>query len=556
MLNTLNLKDLKLNKNNFVAQGGEGQIYRDNDIVYKIYHDLKKAMPLLKIQELSKITDKNVIIPLKIVANDKKEIVGYSMKYLKDTYSMCQYFTKAFKDRNKISLETTINLIKNAQKTINNIHSKDILIVDLNELNLLLDYNFKEIYFIDTDSYQTPHFPATAIMDSIKDRHSKNFSEMTDWFSFGVITYQMFIGIHPFKGTHPKIKTMEERMLKNVPAFHPDVSIPKVCYPFNSIPEAYREWYRAIFLKGERVSPPTDAVVIISPLNIQSIIKGNDKFEITELFKYNNKIVKFYSYCRNNVCFMKNNDISVNNYIINKDYSNFSVTPNNKIILSKICNEKLVLFDITNKIDLQCDIFAEEIMYLDGRIYIKQKNKISEITYIELPNKIIPVATEVTTVNESSTKFYDGVILQDILGSCVACIFPQSKTAYQIKIKEVIGYKIVDAKYLNKVLIIIANKNGKYVKFIFRMNEFFNEYSVRKIDDIIYSGINFTVSKNGVTVHITEEEKVEMFSNKYNDDNIVTIEDTVISGDMILSSDENNVLFYKENSVYKIKVKQ
>jgi serine/threonine protein kinase len=562
MVDTISLKDLKFNKNNFVSQGGEGQIFKDKDIVYKIYHDSKKAMPFLKIEELAKITDENVVTPISVIIDGKRNIVGYSMKYLQNTYPMCQFFTKAFKDRNKIQLDTTLNLIKRSQETINNIHNNNILIVDLNELNLLLEENFQKVYFIDTDSYQTSSFPATAIMESIRDRHNKIFSEMTDWFSFGIITYQMFTNIHPFKGTHPKLKTLDERMLSNVPAFHPDVSVPKVCFPFISIPEEYREWYKSIFLKGNRVPPPTGAIIAIVDADVQTIISGNNKLEIIEIFDYKNKIIDFHSFNGNKICFLKNNEVYIKNETIKSVCSYFALSPQNKIILadiqshSNIEKNRLSLFNTQNKTKLECDIYFENIMYLDGRLYIKQKDKISEITYIELPNKIIPVATIVTTVNENSTRFYDGVVLQDILGSCVACIFPKSKLSYQVKISEMTGYKIIDAKYSNRILIIIANKNGKYDKFIIKINDSFSEYTIRKVLDINYSGINFTVMNNGIVVHITEEEKIEIFSNDYEYNKITVIEDSIISGDMILNNDGNSILFTKGTKLYRMKVKK
>lgn len=48
--------EVSLTKADFVAEGGEGQVYARGPIGYKIYHDTSKAIPLGKIQELSGIT--------------------------------------------------------------------------------------------------------------------------------------------------------------------------------------------------------------------------------------------------------------------------------------------------------------------------------------------------------------------------------------------------------------------------------------------------------------------------------------------------------------------
>jgi len=71
---------------------------------------------------------------------------------------------------NNISQENIVNLIKNIQIIVGDIHKAGCLAVDLNELNILVDYTWEQPFFIDVDSFQTSHFPATAIMESIIDR--------------------------------------------------------------------------------------------------------------------------------------------------------------------------------------------------------------------------------------------------------------------------------------------------------------------------------------------------------------------------------------------------
>ena len=58
-------------------------------------------------------------------------------------------------------------------------------------------------------------------MDSVRDRHAAGWNEGTDWFSFALVSFQMFVGIHPYKGKHPALKTLDERMAQNVSVLHP-----------------------------------------------------------------------------------------------------------------------------------------------------------------------------------------------------------------------------------------------------------------------------------------------------------------------------------------------
>ena len=135
-------------------------------------------------------------------------------------------------------------------------------------MNFLLNDQLNNIFFIDTDSYKTKSYNATAIMESIRDRHSSSFNTNTDWFSWAIITFQMFIGIHPFKGKHPKFSNLDERMMNNVSVLNSSVSIPKLCASFDVIPQAYREWYKAVFEDGKRVPPPSgfQDLIIIQPI--------------------------------------------------------------------------------------------------------------------------------------------------------------------------------------------------------------------------------------------------------------------------------------------------
>jgi serine/threonine protein kinase len=144
---------------------------------------------------------------LDILLNDHNKPIGYTMKYLTDTYQLVRLFTKKFRDVNNIKPNQILKLVQHMQNVIHkNIHPNRILLVDINENNFLVDKQFKTVHFIDVDSYQTPFFPATALMESVRDRHTKGFNENSDWFSFAVLSFQMFIGIHPFRGTHKTIQ--------------------------------------------------------------------------------------------------------------------------------------------------------------------------------------------------------------------------------------------------------------------------------------------------------------------------------------------------------------
>jgi DNA-binding helix-hairpin-helix protein with protein kinase domain len=191
---TVNGSDVKLSQKDFLASGGEGDIYVKGASAYKIYHDKNKTIPSGKFAALASLTSPLVVGP-RALAFSGSEPVGYQMPFIRDTSALCQLFTQTFKQRNGVSPTDCLELARGMAETLKSVHSSGVLVVDLNELNCLADDGFKRVYFIDVDSWQAPGYPATAIMESVRDYHTKGFDEGSDWFSFAVVTFQMLIGI-------------------------------------------------------------------------------------------------------------------------------------------------------------------------------------------------------------------------------------------------------------------------------------------------------------------------------------------------------------------------
>lgn len=549
-----------LTKNTFLASGGEGNIYVINNVAYKIYNDVKKMIPVSKIQELQNLTFPNIIKPEKIVLDTNNKPIGYTMKYVKDTHALCKLFTKSFKNRNSLNSKDIIELVKKFRISMQHVHNNKILVVDVNEFNFIIEKDFKDIYFIDVDSYQTQNFPATAIMESIKDRHSKSFNELTDWFSWGIITLQMFIGIHPYKGKHPSLKDLNSRMMSNVSIFNKNVSIPNVCEPLDSIPQVYRNWYKAIFEDGKRLVPPLDMqdVIIICTSPETTVVTGNGNIVIDQLKEFPSPIINLI-WIDGTEIIVTENDLYLNSnrYSSVSGDSKFALTPrNNYVIAANLEDGKVKLTNVTLNKEISTNISGDFLMSYKGCVYVKESSVLNEIQFIEMPNNVQSAIRPVANVMESASHVFDGLIMQDMLGAWYASIFPERGLHYQINLKELKGYKIIDAKFDNNVIFVVGAKNGVYDKFIFRLSDKYDSYDIRKFEDVEYSGINFAVLDNGICVSIDEEEKLELSSNKIKATNIRIVEDDSISGDMKICSRGTVASFYKDKKLYKISLKK
>jgi hypothetical protein len=552
---------VSLTKNDFLASGGQGDIYVKGDQVYKIYQKASECLTYGKIQELSVLTDPYIIKPESLLFDGVNNTVGYTMRYVKDNISMCQLFPKVFKDQNNITREMIITLVERLREIVTHIHSKGILIVDLNENNFMIDKKtFSEVFAIDVDSYQTKSFPATAIMENIRDPHTKQFNQLSDWYSFGIIACNLFLGIHPFKGKHPGIKGFPERMMQNVSIFNKEVSVPKIVPELTTIPENYRNWFIAMFERGERCLPPNEMGLIIQISKVLQTIISNDMFDIKELMDYHTDLIRFYSFHGRKISYTKDNTIIYGKLRYKFPVNNVSLamTPKSECIIGVYSeNGKLKLINTYRQTEMPINLVCDGHMNYEGRVYVKVLDKIVELVFLETSNEIIPSSRVVCNVMEKSSELYDGCVIQNLLGSYFVSVFPKERTHYQFKIEEFekYNYRVINAKYIKGILMIIVEKHGRYDKFIFKLNEKHTEYRIMVKKGITLLDINFTVLDNGIVVHIDDEENLEIFWNRLDKDDIKRFEDNLVSSEMKLFSDGVQTVFGKENKLYSLKIK-
>jgi serine/threonine protein kinase len=552
-----------LNKTDFLAAGGEGSVYAKSGVAYKIYNDPKKMIPEGKIHELSVFTEPNIIRPLDVLLDEQSNSpIGYTMRYLTDTYALCQTFNKIFKQRNSLTVQHIFDLVQKMQKGVQHIHDNNSLIVDCNEMNFLVNQKFDEVYFIDVDSYQTPNYKATAIMESIRDRQVTNnaFTKYSDWFSWGVITFQMFIGIHPYKGRHTSVNNMNERMLQNLSVFNPNVGMPAVCEPFDVIPQNYREWYKAVFEDGKRLAPPTGAVAVITLTTHVDKIIGSNKFEIKEMqdFSELGDITNVYFHFGTRVV-QQERGIVIGDSIDKKVSPDAKIgfTPQlNHVVTAKIARGGLSLYNASTGKVITEQPAGGNVMSYDGNLYVKDGDSVYLLSFVEMPLQTRGSIKLVATVLDKATQVFDGVMIQNLLGSSYVSLFPTAKTHYQIRVKEIEKYRIVDAKFDHGVLMVVGvDSSGRYDRFVFRFAADYATYDVRKEEDIAYVGLNFVVLDTGVCVHIDEDERVNLFRAAKDHKQLTIIEDPAIKSDMRLHRWGAQIVVSRGHKLYTLKMK-
>src|SRR5262249_13602592 len=126
---------------------------------------------------------------------------------------------------------------------------------------------------------------------------------------------------------------------------------------------------------------------------------------------------------------------------------------------------------------------------------------------------------------------------------------PDRFACYQTRIKELDGYRIVEARFEKNVLIVVGMRSSRYDRFIFRFRREFDGYDVRSqhaVDDV---GVTFTALDNGMCLSLTGED-LELFKTRPHDDSLRVVPAREL-GAVKLFHHGTQALFAKSNRLFK-----
>lgn len=555
----------KLTGSDFVTSGGEAKIFLRNKVIYKIYHNSSDMIPDGKIYELQEINERKVLIPKDIINDSNGVRVGFTMDYIDKVIPLCKLFTNTFLNENDVSNDTLIALMSHMEETIHKVHEAGCIQVDGNELNYLVDEkDFKKCYFIDVNSYQTKSFPATVIMPSIRDWTAKTFNDLTDWYSFAIITCQLLIGIHPFKGKHQDFKrhAIEERMRANISIFNKNTRVPKSVRNFDRIPTNYMDWFINLFEKGKRETPPRDGGDWNSTVTY-IVVTSTNNFVIEERDAFDDVILSHYTLNGIPITRTKKSIYIGSDKIrvgrgVHLFHTPLSLTP----VMVKLEDGNVVIKSCTKKeVKMGSDMVADDIMIVDDTIYIKLKGNFIETRIVDNNNFESPVMLVVKTtwqISEKSSQLFKNIIVQDIMGSKHILVPKPSinnSKILNIKITELDKYRILDARYeVNIAIFSVFDPIDKEYGLMVIKGIDEPSYNFRFIKTIDFEQANFTTLDNGIVILIYDDQ-MEIFSNKVGSTKVKMIKDKELNSDMSLCKRGTSTRFFTDNKLYSIGIK-
>lgn len=559
-------RPINLEQKDFVFGGGEGNVFIKGDIAYKIYHNPSKTIEPARITELQDIDFKNVIKPEKLILDENSKPIGYTMKAVHNTIPLSRLFTTEFRIQNNINEEQIYKLLQRIRETVNHLHEKNILIVDGNEMNYLVSEDFSEVYFIDVDSYQTRSFPAKAYSDSTLDPQVDstrlNFSKKSDWFAFGIIACQLLLGIHPFKGTYKgtscvfKRGDITARMKKNKSIFNANVKVNNAVRDFTTIPNEYLKWFESIFELGNREPAPLYASKTIVAGIINKQCQSNT-LDVTEILSLDNPFVCLYSY-QQEVAWKTTRSFILNGKELNYKnpdthvvFSPRTLTP----LLIKTENGELQVFNTyTNEISKE-QLELKKCFVYQNRIYGISNGHIHEIGIIESNNKVLIVINTSDPIMPLATECFENVLVQHMMGAIYFSIPFASGSMTQIRIKEVEGKKVLNAKFENGLLGIIWYEKGLYKKALVKFNAGYTKYEIFQLSETDDLSFNFVVLDNGIVVDIPQDGEIQIFDSAIGKDNVKKVIDTNNNNQFKLAHQGMSLIGFNNKKAFKLKMK-
>lgn len=556
----VNSQKISLTKNNFLSSGGEGNVHVKDNFAYKIYHDPKKCIPEAKVLELSKLDRSEILAPKFPVKNENGKNIGFAMPYVSDTEYLVKLFNKGYRNKNNITPETIKNLVEYLRELLIFIHSKEVLVVDYNPLNFLVSKDYKKPFHIDVDSYKTKSYPATAIMESIRDPKtiSNTFSKNSDWFSWGVVCFELYMGCHPFKGRHPDYNIKDWlQMLKNgVSVFNKKSKLPPATQDWSVVPKAHLKWFESVFEHGERKSPPAADYIEITTGKIKpKIISGNESFKLELLQEFNSEIKKVaYDFGNQYVltkesfyCNGKKYNLALNsNTNIKRDFLFLNNEP--YIVELDKTQAKISIFNVSKS--KTCEISAKDFFVYDDKIFIPKAGSLYEIQLSSL-QKLIPLNQQRANLFWNH-ELFDGCVIEywpfddgKKIYNTVNIIYPSKTGCRKIQLKELAGLKIFEVKYTNDFAVLIVEKSGNYFRAVFCFN-IDGTYSYRS-EKVDLEDFDFTVLEKGVCV-AKNSQNLEIFL----DNSKVRVLKSPLNSDDLLFSDKNQTLVACHNKLYKL----
>ena len=565
-----------LRPSDHVATGGEGAIYHVSDLAVKIYLDPQKmkqrGVPDRIKTMASTLKYPYIMAPVGLALSERGEPVGHYLPYVEDppvAHPLSRVFTNDFYQSEGFTGKLASKLIDRMRETVVFAHDHGALLIDPNELNwfALKVKNDPEPRIIDVDSWVIGPMPSTvSVMPSIRDWHVKHFGTESDWFSWGVVTFQVYTGIHPYKGTLDGYgrSEMEKRMQNNASVFSTGVRLNRAVRDFSCIPSPLLNWYEATFQKGERTKPPSPFDTGVTAPRAARVLRvvtsgktGTLVFEKLLGFPLD-PVVRTFPCGAALLVSGRLIDIATRRQIAIVQSPSCEVVQAGHGWLIGNYDGREATFIYVNGSDLRSEILqfrmnASRLLGYEDRMFAVAETGLTEIKFNSFGDRLVASAGQSWGIISKSTKWFGGVGVMDAMGAKFVVVpFGESSVA-QMRVRELDGIQVVSAKAGNRFVSLVAlDKSGAYHKIELTFDR---EYRAYKAWTDVVDGpeLNMAILPKGVSAIINRDGELVIYVPT--NGNITRVEDGQIATDMLLSNWGDRVIYVQDGEVWSVRTK-
>jgi hypothetical protein len=531
-------KKLVLKPREFVARGGEGDVYARANRGFKLAHDLANACTREHLESLSRIAHPDVLTPIGLLSRRRgrsRQRVGHEFRFISDAWSACELIPVAFSRRHALDPTVLPALVASIRERVAAVHAANCLVVDLNEMNVLVGRDLTTTFLIDTDSFQTPTRAASAILPSVADptRAPGDYDEQTDWFSFAVLAFSLLVGIHPYRGKHPHVRGLNERMRSGISVFDPEVRLPPTCRPLAAIPPTWRAWLEAVFVDGERHAPPiaassrTRAIRVDTGLLRRSPSPGS--LRLTPVARFDAPILSVLETTARRVV-VTSRRVHVDDRGLDlpqgaSAHARPWTTTTGRALLADLASgpdrgDSGVLrcwdLDVSPARPLPVGVDAHALTGAGGRLFAIGRTGIVRVDAVELGAQVVVTSQIASPLLSRAARGFPGVVMQEVLGARWACLLRRDGSAEARRLAELDGIEtIVDAVHSEGVLVIVTNERGRFDRWVFRFGRSTHDPDVRIERDVSPSAaaaVTVSTLERGVAISTDDHGRVEAFA--------------------------------------------
>ncbi|MFH1430526.1 MAG: hypothetical protein ABIG71_03330 [Candidatus Uhrbacteria bacterium] len=276
-------KRIRVSPKQAIGKGGEADVYDiGKGLALKIFkqpnHPDYQGQPIeqqgakerinahqKKLPAFPKGLPKHVIVPEVLAHNQKQRVIGYAMPLVSGAELLRRYGERSFRSGG-VPNSAVVDIFRDLHGTVHGTHAANVVIGDFNDLNVLV--RGTDAWLIDADSFQFGPFPCRMFTARFVDpllcdpkqphlmlAHPHNAD--SDWYAYAVMLMQSLLFVDPYGGVYrPKEKrqrcTHDERPLKRITVFHPEVKYPKPAVPYGVLPDDLLQYFHLMFEKDKR----------------------------------------------------------------------------------------------------------------------------------------------------------------------------------------------------------------------------------------------------------------------------------------------------------------